>query len=100
MRFSPYPVPQRTGRSVSPLATPSGQLDVRADDASMETDREDSEDDLDFWGRDVRSAAAVDDSDPDEDEAMEGTTAKKTGTRMRVMAWSCLVIGDGASARA
>ncbi|KAI9738489.1 MAG: hypothetical protein M1818_005386 [Claussenomyces sp. TS43310] len=55
-RFSPYPTPQRIGRSVSPLRSPhteelagvAGTVPL-----AVEADEED-EDDLDFWGRDMR----------------------------------------------
>lgn len=78
-RFSPYPLPQRMGRSVSPVRG-LGFLDEPVIVQSMETDDSADEDDLDFWGRDERrsvtSAEIMDDEmngddESDEDSAMD-----------------------------
>jgi len=78
-RFSPYPLPQRIGRSVSPVRG-LGLLEEAVSHA-METDDSAEEDDLDFWGRDERrsftSADIMDDEmeeeeESDDDSAMDG----------------------------
>jgi hypothetical protein len=68
-RFSPYPLNQRIGRSVSPPCT-TGFFD----DAVVIIDETgNSEADLDFWGRDERRSAAisenVDENMEDEDDS-------------------------------
>jgi len=78
-RFSPYPLPQRIGRSVSPVRG-LGFFDEPVIATTMETDESADEDDLDFWGRDeprsVTSAENIDDEmeddeDSDDDSAMD-----------------------------
>jgi hypothetical protein len=71
-RFSPYPLPQRIGRSVSPVRS-LGLLEEAVISRAMETDDSADEDDLDFWGRDERrsftSAEIMDDEMEDEEES-------------------------------
>ena len=71
-RFSPYAVPQRIGRSVSPVRG-LGFFDTPVPSPMVETDGSVEEDDeLDFWGRDeprsVTSAEVQDEMDEDEEE--------------------------------
>ena len=76
-RFSPYTVPQRSGRSISPLPTPSGFLDrVPAVDEPLVEESVDDEEELDFWGREVR------------------TRTRKKMKRRKKTAWSSLGIGN------
>ena len=67
--FSPYSVPGRIGRSVSPVRG-TGFPDSAADIHNVETDESVDEDDLDFWGREeprsVTSAENIDDEMDDE----------------------------------
>jgi len=68
-RFSPYILPRRLGRSVSPI----GGLDFFAESPSVvETEETALEDDLDFWGRDeprsVTSLEVIDDEMGDDEE--------------------------------
>jgi len=67
-RFTPYPVPQLIGRSLSP-APGRGYFDGPAIVQNNETDAESiEEDDLDFWGRDPpRSVTSAENPDPDEE---------------------------------
>ena len=71
-RFSPYPLPPRIGRSVSPVRGLEF-LEQAIVSHSMETDDSADEDDLDFWGRDERrsftSADIMDDEMEDEEES-------------------------------
>ncbi|KAH8796620.1 hypothetical protein BGZ57DRAFT_864337 [Hyaloscypha finlandica] len=73
-RFSPYPLLQRIGRSVSPVRG-LGLLEETVVSHAMETDDSAEEDDLDFWGRDERrsftSADIMDDEMEDEEESDE-----------------------------
>ena len=73
-RFSPYPVPQRIGRSVSPIRG-LGYFNEPLAPLHPETDESVQEDDLDFWGRDeprsINSADHLDDDLEDEDEEEE-----------------------------
>ena len=50
-RFSPYPLPSRLGRSVSPVRS-SGLFNSDAAVVVETDDSVDEDDDLDFWGRD------------------------------------------------
>jgi hypothetical protein len=69
-RFSPYPTPQRLGRSVSPIRG-MGFLEEPATAMAIESDDSGDEDDLDFWGRDeprsVTSAEIIDEMEEDEE---------------------------------
>jgi hypothetical protein len=71
-RFSPYTLPPRIGRSVSPVRG-LGFPEEAIVPQSMETDDSAEEDDLDFWGRDERrsftSADIMDDEMEDEEES-------------------------------
>jgi uncharacterized CHY-type Zn-finger protein len=77
-RYSPYPLPQRIGRSVSPVRglgffePPNPALTVETDDSVAD------EDDLDFWGRDeprsVTSAELADMVEVDEDGDEESSS--------------------------
>ncbi|KAE9375427.1 zf-CHY-domain-containing protein [Stipitochalara longipes BDJ] len=71
-RFSPYTLPQRIGRSVSPVRG-LGLLEDPVVSHAMETDDSAEEDDLDFWGRDERrsftSADIMDDEMEEEEES-------------------------------
>jgi len=71
-RYSPYPLPQRIGRSVSPVRG-LGFLEDAPVSHAMETDDSADEDDLDFWGRDERrsftSADIMDDEVGEEEES-------------------------------
>ena len=85
VRFSPYPVPQRTGRSVSPLRSFGGDLNAITVAAVEEAelmntdDEEDGEEEVDFWGGDgsrSRSRSAVrvgeeESSAEDDDDSIE-----------------------------
>ncbi|KAI9847861.1 MAG: hypothetical protein M1838_000720 [Thelocarpon superellum] len=87
-RFSPYIVPQRTGRSISPIPMSNGFLAVPLPQAeSIETDTvsmDDEDEEVDFWGRDGRveddsemddvedeEDAEEDEEDDDDDDEME-----------------------------
>ena len=69
-RLSPYPVPQRLGRSVSPIRG-TGFFEELAATMANETDDSAEEDDLDFWGRDeprsVTSGENIDEMEEDEE---------------------------------
>ena len=69
-RFSPYPIPQRLGRSVSPIRG-MGFFGESAAAMAIETDDSGEDEDLDFWGRDeprsVTSAEIVDEMEEDEE---------------------------------
>lgn len=71
LRFSPYPIPQRLGRSVSPARGP-GFFDRVAETAtafantSIEVNS-DGEDELDFWGRESRRSTELRDVDMGEE---------------------------------
>ncbi|KAH8687828.1 hypothetical protein BGZ60DRAFT_522468 [Tricladium varicosporioides] len=74
-RFSPYPIPQRIARSVSPVRG-LGFYEAENPAVVAETDDSAEEDDLDFWGRDeprsVTSAENfVDEMDEDEEESSD-----------------------------
>jgi hypothetical protein len=69
-RFSPYPLPQRIGRSVSPVRG-LGLLEEAVVSYAMETDDSAEEDDLDFWGRDERRSFTSGDIMDDEMEEEE-----------------------------
>jgi hypothetical protein len=78
-RFSPYPVPQRIGRSVSPPRGVgfSGNISL----ACGETDDSvDEDEDLDFWGRDehrsVTSYENINEEDMDEDDSEDDASVK------------------------
>lgn len=70
-RFSPYRIPQRIGRSVSPVRG-AGIFESTRTPTNMETDESADEDDLDFWGRDeprsVTSVEVVDEEMEDDEE--------------------------------
>lgn len=74
-RFNPYPPPPRVGRSVSPARGPglravlhSAFVDFGGGPAQM--DAEESEDELDFWGGEVRRRPSHQDLD---DISMDGS---------------------------
>jgi hypothetical protein len=76
-RFSPYPLPQRVGRSVSPVRG-LGLLEEAVVSNAMETDDSAEEDDLDFWGRDERrsfTSADIMDDEMGEDEESDDDSA-------------------------
>lgn len=59
-RYSPYPVPQRIGRSVSPVRGSGFFEDAIVVDTGETEESEGEGDDLDFWGRDEpRSVTSV-----------------------------------------
>ena len=64
VRFSPYVIPQRSGRSVSPLPTPNGILGSNGMVFGAESDQDDEE--LDFWGRDLRGGTNPRDNEDEE----------------------------------
>jgi hypothetical protein len=73
-RLSPYPRPQRIGRSVSPVRS-LGFFDNAVGVFVAETDDSADEDELDFWGREeprsVTSGEVIDDEMEDEGEESE-----------------------------
>jgi hypothetical protein len=78
-RFSPYPLPQRIGRSVSPVRGPGFHDDVIAPAGETDDSGEEEDDDLDFWGRDEpRSVTSyeniedMDEADDSEDDDASG----------------------------
>ena len=65
-RYAPYPLPQRIGRSVSPVRGPGFFEDVIVDETEEWAEEED---DLDFWGRDEpRSFTSVKNMDVNMEE--------------------------------
>jgi hypothetical protein len=70
-RFSPYALPQRIGRSLSPVRGPAFQDDSITPAGETDDSGEDDDDDLDFWGRDeprsVTSYENIEDIDEDDD---------------------------------
>lgn len=85
LRFSPYYVPQRMGRSVSPFRSsgfPDDPMSVEATVDAVEPD--DEEDDVDFWGGDAprsprsvpwvdRDMAEEEDDEDSDDESIPST---------------------------
>lgn len=71
-RYSPYPVPQRIGRSVSPVRGPGFFEDAVILDAGETEESAGEEDDLDFWGRDEpRSVTSAENMEVDMEEEEE-----------------------------
>jgi len=71
-RFSPYPVPQRIGRSVSPARGLGFFEDAIVIDAPETEESGNEEDDLDFWGRDEpRSVTSAENMEVDMEEEEE-----------------------------
>ena len=74
-RYSPYPMPQRVGRSMSPTRGSGFFEDVVVVDAGETEESAGDEDDLDFWGRDeprsVTSAEMVNIDMEEEEESDE-----------------------------
>lgn len=76
LQFSPYYVPQRMGRSVSPFRSPGFPDDPMIVGSTVDTvEFDDEEDDVDFWGGDAprspRSAAEVERDMEEEEEDEE-----------------------------
>jgi len=74
-RFSPYPLPPRLGRSVSPVRG-LRLLDSLSTPGAVESDDSEDEEELDFWGRgEVRSTTSAEmvdmamDMDENDDES-------------------------------
>jgi hypothetical protein len=71
-RYFPYSVPQRIGRSVSPVRGPAFFEDTIIFDAGETEESADEADDLDFWGRDEpRSVTSGDNVDMTMEEEEE-----------------------------
>jgi hypothetical protein len=67
-RYAPYPVPERIGRSVSPVRGPGFFEGADVVDAG-EIEDSGEEDELDFWGREEpRSVTTAEDMEVDEEE--------------------------------
>jgi len=71
-RFSPYPMPQRIARSVSPLSGIQLSEEPMAiyEPVAEPVVSEDEDDVLDFWGRDMsprQKSGDIEDEDEDED---------------------------------
>jgi hypothetical protein len=82
-RFSPYPLPGRIGRSVSPVRGMGFFFDPPRPNPTVETDDSlDDEDELDFWGRDgPRSVASGELADMvEEDEELEEESSDDDST--------------------
>ena len=68
-RYDPYPVPERIGRSVSPVRGSGFFEDAVIVDAGETEESADEEDALDFWGRDEpRSVTSAEHMEVDEEE--------------------------------
>lgn len=68
--FSPYHVPQRLGRSVSPVRG-LGFFEAPTSTKAIETDDSAEDDDLDFWGRDEPRSATSGENVEEMDESEE-----------------------------
>jgi hypothetical protein len=80
-RYSPYPMPQRIGRSVSPIRGPGFFEDAVIIDAGETEESGNEEDDLDFWGRDEpRSVTSAENMEVDieEEDDSDGDSGSAT----------------------
>ncbi len=74
LRFSPYNIPQRLGRSVSPFRTSALSDDVMIAGLTYHAAESDEEDDVDFWGGDApRSTQSGEDAVEEDCESEEGS---------------------------